>query len=69
MEKEDLKKLDKSELLSRYLFSRDNLISIKMRMIESQKQHPELYEDLLELFDLERIQHDVLLNEIFRRMK
>lgn len=65
---EDFKKLDKSELLSRYMFSRDNLISIRKRMFEEQRDK-ETYNSLLELFDLEREIHDALLVEIFRRMK
>lgn len=65
---EDFIKLSNSELLIRYLFSRDNLISIRKRMFEEQR-NPETYSSLLELFDMERQIHDALLVELFRRMK
>ena len=63
MNKETIEKMENSELLA-YLFNlRDNLISIRYRMYENPNM-----EGLLELFDLERSQYDLLTLEVFRRM-
>ena len=63
MTQEELKKMENSELLAHLFNSRDNLISIRHRMYESPNM-----EGILELFDLERSQYDLLTLEVFRRM-
>ena len=63
MTQEELRKMENSELLAHLFNSRDNLISIRHRMYESPNM-----EGLLELFDLERSQYDLLTLEVFRRM-
>ena len=60
----DVKKLEKSQLLFYFLISRDNLVNIKRQLM----QHPE-DENLQSLFDEERKNYDVLIEEIYRRMK
>ena len=63
MNKESVKNMENSELLAHLFNSRDNLISIRHRMYENPNM-----EGLLELFDLEREQYDLLTGEVFRRM-
>ena len=63
MDKESVRKMENSELLAHLFNSRDNLISIRHRMYENPNM-----EGLLELFDLERSQYDLLTLEVFRRM-
>lgn len=68
MSREDFTKLDRSELLYRFLLSRDNLVSIKRAMFESQRDS-ERYNNLSQLFDTESEIYNGLMLEIFRRMK
>lgn len=63
MTQETIEKMENSELLAHLFNSRDNLISIRHRMYENPNM-----EGLLELFDLERTQYDLLTLEVFRRM-
>ena len=64
MDKESVRKMENSELLAHLFNSRDNLIAIRHRMYENPNM-----EGLLELFDLERSQYDLLTLEVFRRMR
>lgn len=68
MSREDFTKLDRSELLYRFLLSRDNLVSIKRAMFESQRDS-ERYNNLSQLFDTESEIYNGLMLEMFRRMK
>lgn len=64
MTKTMIQEMMNSELLAHYVNSRDNLISITRRMNENRNT-----EGLLELFDIEREQYDLLQAEIYRRME
>ena len=63
MNKEQVKNMENSELLAHLFNSRDNLISIRHRMYENHN-----IEGILELFDIESEQYDLLIGEVFRRM-
>ena len=63
MTQETIQKMENSELLAHLFNSRDNLIKIRQRMYDNPNM-----EGLLELFDLERSQYDMLTSEVFRRM-
>ena len=64
MNKEKIAKMENSELLAHLFITRDNLINIRRRMNENPNT-----EGLLDLFDTEREQYDLLLNEVYRRME
>lgn len=55
-------KMTNSELLTYFLMSRDNLVSIKKAMQDNEGL------DLQELFDIEQKTYDEYLKEIHRRM-
>lgn len=63
MNKESVKNMENSELLAHLFITRDNLINIRRRMAEKPNT-----EGLIELFDTEREQYDLLTLEVFRRM-
>ena len=63
MNKEQVRNMENSELLAHLFNSRDNLISIRHRMYENHN-----IEGILELFDIESEQYDLLIEEVFRRM-
>ena len=63
MNKEDIEKMENSELLAHLFISRDNLIKIRQTMYDKPNT-----EGLLELFDVERAKYDLLTLEVFRRM-
>ena len=63
MNKEQIKNMENSELLAHLFITRDNLINIRRRMAEKPNT-----EGLIELFDTEREQYDLLTLEVFRRM-
>ena len=63
MNKESVKNMENSELLAHLFITRDNLINISRRMAEKPNT-----EGLIELFDTEREQYDLLTLEVFRRM-
>lgn len=65
MNKEDIRKMENSELLANLFITRDNLISIRRTMDD----HKVTEETLRELFDLERDKYDLLTSEVFRRME
>jgi len=60
----DVKKLEKSQLLFYFLISRDNLVNVKRQLMDRPED-----ENLQSLFDEESKNYDVLINEIYRRMK
>lgn len=55
-------KMTNSELLTYFLMSRDNLVSIKKAMQDNEGL------DLQELFDIEQKTYDEYLKEVHRRM-
>ena len=62
MTKEEARKMENSELIANFLISRDNLVSIKRNMYDG-------IEGLEELFDMEREKYEIMLKEVYRRMK
>ena len=64
MTKEAVMKMENSELLAHLFITRDNLVRIRQTMNDRRNT-----EGILELFDTEREQYDLLLGEVFRRME
>lgn len=64
MIKEDIAKLEKSQLMFYFLIARDNLISVKKALF----QRPE-EENLKIIYQEESQNYENLLAEIYRRMK
>ena len=62
MTKEEARKMENSELIANFLISRDNLVTIKRNMYDG-------IEGLEELFDMERENYEIMLKEVYRRMK
>ncbi len=58
----NFEKMSNSELLTYFLMSRDNLVSIKKAMQDNEGL------DLQELFDIEQKTYDEYLKEVHRRM-
>ena len=63
MSKESIEKMENSELLAHLFNTRDNLIKIRHKMYETPNT-----EGLLELFDTECKQYELLSSEVYRRM-
>ena len=63
MTKESVRNMENSELLAHLFNTRDNLIKIRHKMLETPNT-----EGILELFNIECEQYDLLQKEIFRRM-
>ena len=63
MNKEQVKNMENSELLAHLFNTRDNLIKIRQTMYEKPNT-----EGLLELFEVECKQYDLLSKEVYRRM-
>ena len=60
----NLKEMYNSELLTYFLISRDNIISIRRALFDNKdNQH------LKDLFDSESKKYDELLKELYRRME
>lgn len=64
MNRNEVKKLEKSQLIFYFLIARDNLVRVKI-MIE---KHPH-DEDLQYIYNEEEKDYEALLDEIYRRMK
>ena len=64
MTKEEAKKLHKDQLMFYFLIARDNLVSVKREMFRRPEE-----ENLKIIFEQESNDYDVLLEEIYRRMK
>ena len=64
MEKNELKALTNSDLLTRFLMSRDSLLRIKMEIFQSGKD--KFTNNMLEI---ETAEFTALRDEIYRRMK
>lgn len=64
MERNEIKNLEKSQLMFYFLIARDNLVRVK-RMIEKYSDD----EDLKYIYQEEEKDYTALLNEIYRRMK
>ena len=60
----EIRKMDNTQLLFYFLITRDNLVSVKRALF----QRPE-EENLKTIFDEESKNYDMLLNEMYRRMK
>ena len=63
MNKESVKNMENSELLAHLFNTRDNLIKIRHKMLETPNT-----EGILELCNIECEQYDLLQKEVFRRM-
>lgn len=63
MTQESIQKMENSELLAHLFNTRDNLIKIRQRMYDNPNT-----EGLLELFEVECKQYDLLSGEVYRRM-
>ena len=63
MNKESVRNMENSELLAHLFNTRDNLINIRRKMDEQ----PNI-EGILELFNIECEQYDLLQGEVYRRM-
>ena len=64
MRKEEIMKLENSELMCYLFIKRDNLISIRRAMNDNKED-----KDLQELFDTTEKDYTALLCEVYRRMK
>lgn len=64
MNKETIEKMENSDLLAHLFNTRDNLIKIRQKMYEKPNT-----EGLLELFEIECKQYDLLSKETYRRME
>ena len=64
MEKNEIKNLEKSQLMFYFLIAKDNLVRIK-RMLEKYSND----EDLKYIYQEEEKDYTALLDEIYRRMK
>lgn len=64
MNKDEVKKLEKSQLMFYFLIARDNLVRVK-KLIED---HPH-DEELLYIYQCEEKDYTLYLDEIYRRMK
>lgn len=60
----DLKKIDDSELLTRFLFARDTLVRVRMELFKNPDD-----KDYKQVFDVAEKEFDDLKREIYRRMK
>lgn len=63
MTKESVRNMENSELLAHLFNTRDNLINIRRKMDEQPN-----VEGILELFNIECEQYDLLQSEVYRRM-
>ena len=63
MNKESVRNMENSELLAHLFNTRDNLINIRRKMDEQPN-----VEGILELFNIECEQYDLLQSEVYRRM-
>ena len=61
--KKVVRKMENSELLTHFLISRDNLISIKRALLDKPTDN-----ELNLLFKIEEKNYDELINELYRRM-
>lgn len=64
MKRNEVRKLEKSQLIFYFLIARDNLISCK-KAIEKEPED----ENLRYIFSEEEKDYEALINEIYRRMK
>lgn len=64
MNRNEVKNLEKSQLIFYFLIARDNLISCKKAILEDQDN-----EDLKTIYEEEEKNYTALLDEIYRRMK
>lgn len=62
--KKVVRKMENSELLTYFLISRDNLISIKRALLDKPTD-----KDLNNLFEIEEKNYSELITEIYRRMQ
>ena len=63
MTKESIRNMENSELLAHLFNTRDNIITIRRKMDEQPN-----VEGILELFNIECEQYDLLQSEVYRRM-